>query len=94
MFNFYKERLAVHKQRMNNRAYRTKCELANHVCKLKDAGKEAKPTWKILQKVRGRLVGGACWLCTTDQLYIVKHEDRDNLLNSKCVEKADGGSDC
>ena len=76
---------------MNNKAHRTKCELANHVWELKDAGKEFKLEWKILKKVRGRLVGGACRLCTTEQLYIVEHEDRNNLLNSKCVEKCRHG---
>ena len=87
----FKERLALHKQHMNNKAHRTKCELANHVWELKDAGKEFKLEWKILKKVRGRLVGGACRLCTTEQLYIVEHEDRNNLLNSKCVEKCRHG---
>jgi len=35
----FKDRLAVHKQHMNNRIHRTKCELANYTWNLKDAGK-------------------------------------------------------
>ena len=68
----FKDRLAVHRQHMNNRAHRTKCELANHVWQLKDDGKRFTISWKILKKVRGRLVGGACRLCTTEQLLIVE----------------------
>ena len=77
----FKDRLAVHKQHMNNRIHRKKCELANHIWNLKDAGKGFDITWRVLKKVRGRLVGGTCRLCTTEQLHIVDHPDRDCLLN-------------
>ena len=87
----FKDRLAVHKQHMNNKAHRTKCELANHVWQMKDDGKAFSIKWKILKKVRGRMVGGACRLCTTEQLFIVEHPDKDNLLNTKCIEKCRHG---
>ena len=88
----FKDRLAVHKQHMSNRAHRTKCELANHVWKLKDEGKGFSINWRILKKVKGRLVGGACRLCTTEQLFIVEFPNKNNLLNSKCIEKCRHGA--
>ena len=88
----FKDRLAVHRQHMNNRAHRTKCELANHVWQLKDDGKRFTISWKILKKVKGRLVGGACRLCTTEQLFIVEFPNKGELLNSKCIEKCRHGA--
>ena len=88
----FKDRLAVHKQHINNVAHRKKCELANHVWQLKDEGKGYNIGWKILKEVRGRLVGGACRLCTTEMLHIIEYPDKEKLLNSKCVEKCRHGA--
>ena len=83
----FKVRLAVHKQHMNHKVHRTKCELANYVWNLKDAGINYSIKWKILKKVRGRLVGGACRLCTTEQLFMVEYPDKSKLLNTWFIEK-------
>ena len=88
----FKDRLAVHKQHMNHRIHRTKCELANHIWNLKDAGKNFILKWKILKKVRGRLVGGACRLCTTEQLLMVDYPDKNKLLNTRFIEKCRHGA--
>ena len=87
----FKDRLAVHKQHMKNRIHRTKCELANHTWSLKDAGKSFDIKWKILKKVKGRLVGGACRLCTTEQLFMVEYPDKNMLLNTRFIEKCRHG---
>ena len=83
----FKERLAVHKQHIKNRVYRNKCELANYVWDLKDAGKNFDIKWRILKKVRGRLVGGACRLCTTELLFLVEYPEKRRLLNTRFIEK-------
>ena len=86
----FKDRLAAHKQHMNHRIHRTKCELANYIWDLKDAGKNFILKWKILKKVKGRLVGGACRLCTTEQLFMVDYPDKSKLLNTRFIEKCIG----
>ena len=77
---------------MNNRIHRKKCELANYVWDLKDANKKFDIKWKILKKVRGRLVGGACRLCTTEQMFLLEHADKGNLLNTRIIEKCRHGA--
>ena len=87
----FKDRLAVHNQHMRNRAMRTKCQLANYIWDLKDSGKTFSIKWKILKEVRGRLVGGACRLCTTEKLQILEYPYQDRLLNKHCIEKCRHG---
>ena len=45
----------------------------------------------MLKKVRGRMVGGACRLCTTEKLFIIEHPNKSRLLNSHCIEKCRHG---
>ena len=87
----WKDRWAVHNQHMNHRIHRTKCELAKYVWDLKEQNKTFTITWKILKKVYGRMVGGACRLCTTEKLFIIEHPDKSRLLNSNCIEKCRHG---
>ena len=87
----WKDRWAVHNQHMNHRIHRTKCELAKYVWDLKDQNRTFTITWKILKKVYGRMVGGACRLCTTEKLFIIEHPDKSRLLNSNCIEKCRHG---
>ena len=87
----FKDRLGVHKQHMRNRLHRTKCKLADYVWDLKDSGKTYKVEWKILKEVRGRLIGGACRLCTTEKLQILEYPNQDRLLNKHCIEKCRHG---
>ena len=88
----FKERLAVHKQHMKHRIHRTKCELASYVWSLKDTGKSFDIKWNILKKIRGRLVGGACRLCTTEQLIMIEYPDKSKLLNTRFIEKCRHGA--
>ena len=87
----WKDRWAVHNQHMNHREHRTKCELAKYVWGLKDENKAFDISWKILKKVRGKMVGGACRLCTTEKLFIIEHPNKSRLLNSHCIEKCRHG---
>ena len=87
----WKDRWAVHNQHMNHRIHRTKCELAKYVWDLKDQNRTFTITWKILKKVYGRMVGGACRLCTTEKLFIIEHPNKSRLLNSNCIEKCRHG---
>ena len=64
-----------------------KCELAKYVWHLKDNGKTFDVQWRILKKVNGRLVGGACKLCTSEKLLIIEHPNKDRLLNANCIQK-------
>ena len=72
---------------MTHREHMKKCELAKYVWKLKDENKTFDIKWSILKKVRGKLVGGACRLCTSERLLINEYPDKENLLNSNNVEK-------
>ena len=87
----WKDRLGVHKQGINHREYAKGSELTKHVWELKDAGKNFSISWKILEHVRGRLIGGECKLCVAEKLHIVTHPKRDMLLNShsdiRCVHR-------
>ena len=83
----FKARWAVHKQHFNNREHMNKCELAKYVWHLKDNGKTFDVQWRILKKVNGRLVGGACKLCTSEKLLIIEHPNKDRLLNANCIQK-------
>ena len=87
----FKERLAVHNQHINHWKHRNKCELAKYAWELKSQNKDFNISWKILKKVQGRLVGGACRLCTTEKLSIIEHPDPNNLLNSNCITKCRHG---
>ena len=86
----FKERMGVHNQGINHRVYSKSCELTKHVWQLRDSGKAFSVRWKILEHVKGRLIGGECRLCVTEKLHIIEHPSyRDGLLNSnsdmKCV---------
>ena len=83
----WKKRYAVHKQGFNHRRYSKACELTKHVWKLKDSNKTFDIKWKILEKVRGRFVGGACKLCTTETMLINEHPDKTRLLNKHSIQK-------
>ena len=85
-----KERLGVHNQGINHRAYSSKCELTKHVWALKDGNKAFKVKWNIRERVKGRLIGGECRLCVTEKLHIIEHPEYGaELLNSnsdiKCM---------
>ena len=58
---------------------------------LKDENKAFDISWKILKKVCGKMVGGACRLCTTEKLFIIEHPNKSRLLNSHCIEKCRHG---
>ena len=83
----FKARLGVHNEGFNHRQYSKSCELSEYVWELKDNEKTFDIKWKILKKVNGRLVGGACKLCTTEKLLIIEHPDKEKLLNSNCIQK-------
>ena len=85
--NEWKKRLGVHNQGFNHREHANRCELSKHIWNLKDSSKEYELKWRILQKVRGRLVAGACKLCTTEKLFIVSHPSEERLLNSNWIQK-------
>ena len=87
----WKHRWSVHNQHMNHWVHRNKCELAKYVWQLKEQNKTFDISWKLLKKVRGRLVGGACRLCTTEKLLILEHPDKSRLLNSNCIGKCRHG---
>ena len=87
----FKDRLGVHRQGINHRSYAGSCELSKHVWTLKDANKNFSIDWEILERVRGRLIGGECRLCVTEKLRIIEYPDQDLLLNSnsdiKCLHQ-------
>ena len=87
----FKDRFAVHKQGFNHRQYANRCELSKHIWKLKDDGKTYSVKWEILRKVKGKLVAGACKLCTTEKMFIIEHPDRRKLLNSNWINKCPHG---
>ena len=59
------------------------CELTKHVWQLRDSGKAFSVRGKLLEHVKGRLIGGECRLCVTEKLHIIEHPNyRDGLLNS------------
>ena len=82
--NEWKKRLGVHNQGFNHREHANRCELSKHIW---DSSKEYKLRWHILQKVKGRLVAGACKLCTSEKLCIVNHPVEERLLNSNWIQK-------
>ena len=88
----WKERYAVHKQGITHRHYSSGCELTKHIWELKDSNKTFSIHWKILEHVRGKLIGGECKLCVAEKLHIITHPKRDMLLNTnimvKCRHKA------
>ena len=83
----WKDRYAVHKQDMKNRGLSRNCELSKYVWVLKDSGKSYSIKWDILEQVKGDLVGGACKLCTTEQLRIIDYPEPHKLLNSHAFQK-------
>ena len=83
----FKTRLGVHKEGFNHRKYSKGCELAKYVWEIKDSHKTYDIKWKILKKVNGRSIGGACKLCTTEKLCIIEHPNADKLLNSNSIQK-------
>ena len=83
----WKSRRGVHNQGFNHRKYANRCELSKHIWTLKDSSIDYSLTWRILQKVRGRLIAGACKLCTAEKMHIVRHPNQTGLLNSNWVQK-------
>ena len=83
----WKKRYAVHKQGINHRKHSKACELTKHVWEIKDRSNTFDIRWKILETVRGRLVGGACKLCTTETMLINEHPDKSRLLNKQSIQK-------
>ena len=83
----FKLRYNVHKECFNNGQYSNRCELSKYIWDLKDHNGEYKVTWKILETVKGRLIGGQCKLCITEALHIITHPDRSNLLNQNAINK-------
>ena len=87
----FKDRLGVHNQGINHKEKADSCELSKYVWALKDAGKRYSINWQIVERVRGRLVGGQCRLCVTEKLHIIQHPDPKRLLNSnsdiKCLHQ-------
>ena len=83
----WKERLGNHKQGFNNRSLANRCELSKYIWNLKDNSKAYAVKWEILEKVRGRLIAGACKLCTAEKLHIIDYPDRNTLLNSNSIQK-------
>ena len=84
----------MHNQSFNHREHANRCELSKHIWDLKDSSKEyeLKYTleyflWRILKKVKGCLVAGACKLCTSEKLCIVNHPVKEKLLNSNWIQK-------
>ena len=80
----FKDRLGVHNQGINHRSHATSCELTKHVWTLKDSNKAFSINWRILEHVRGRLVGGECKLFSTEKLPIIEHVNQAALMNSNC----------
>ena len=83
----WKDRYAVHNQGFNHKKYSKGCELAKHIWSLKDSQKTFSLKWSILQRVRGRLVGGECKLCVTETMLINKHPNKERLLNKNSIQK-------
>ena len=83
----WKKRYAVHKQGINHRKHSKACELTKHVWEIKDRSNTFDIRWKILETVRGRLVGGACKLCTTETMLINEHPDKSRLSNKQAIQK-------
>ena len=90
---FWKKRYAVHKQGINHRKYSKGCELTKHVWDIKDRNNTFNIKWKILETVRGRLVGGACKLCTTETMLINEHPNKQRLLNKQAIQKCMHGGE-
>ena len=80
----FKDRLGVHRQGIRHKSYAGSCELSKHVWTLKDANQNYSIKWGILERVRGRLVGGECRLCVTEKLHIIEYPNEKLLLNSNC----------
>ena len=80
----FKDRLGVHRQGISHRSYAGSCELSKHIWTLKDANQNYSIKWGILERVRGRLIGGECRLCVTEKLHIIEYPDQKLLLNSNC----------
>ena len=83
----FKDRFRVHEEGFKFRRYAKGCELSKYVWDLKDNEKGYDIKWKILKKVNGRLVGGACKLCTTETMLINGHSDKSRLLNKNSINK-------
>ena len=83
----WKQRYAVHKQGINHRKYANSCELTKHVWEIKGRNNTFDIKWKTLESVRGRLVGSACMLCTTETMLINEHPDKTRLLNKQSIQK-------
>ena len=83
----FKNRFGVHKEGFNHRKYSKGCELAKYVWELKDAQKTFDVKWSILEKVRGRLVGGQRRLCVTETMLINEHPNKEKLLNKNSIKK-------
>ena len=83
----FKARWGVHKEGINHRKYAKSCELTKYVWEIKDKNQTFDIKWKILKRVNGRLIGGACKLCTTEKLFIIEHPEPKKLLNSNCITK-------
>ena len=79
----WKERKGVHNQGINHRELSNRCELTKYIWTLKDADKQFCIRWRILERVKGRTIGGECKLCVAEKLHIISHPQRDLLLNSK-----------
>ena len=83
----WKSRLGVHNQGFNHREHATRCELSKHIWNLKDSSKEYNLRWRLLKKVRGRLIAGACKLCASEKVAIINHPTPNRLLNSNWIQK-------
>ena len=83
----FKERYNVHKEGFSHRAYSKGCELAKYIWELKDSLKTFDLKWKILEQVKGRMIGVQCKLCTTETMLINEHPNKDNLLNQTSIQK-------
>ena len=83
----WKSRRGVHRQGFNNRAHASRCELSKHIWTLKDGGSDYELKWRLYEKVKGRLVAGACKLCTSEKLRIVTYPAPERLLNSNWIQK-------
>ena len=89
----WKDRYAVHKTGFKHRSHAGGCELTKYIWTLKDAGRQYSIKWRILEKVRGRLIGGECKLCIAEKMHIIFHPQKDLLINSRtaimCKHKSD-----
>ena len=79
----WKDRRAVHNSGFNHREYAAGSELTKYIWTLKDAGRRYTIQWKILEKVRGRMIGGECKLCIAEKMHIIYHPRKDILINSR-----------